>query len=161
MRAISNTRYQWALFAALLLSFSCHALDWQIKDTEGTRHTLSGLHGKWVLVNFWAPWCPACLTELAEFASAQKQHADLQIIGIAVMYHSKQSVIEIVQSQAIPYPVALGNEDSAGDFGGLDGLPTSFLYSPDGKLAGKHAGPLTRNEIEQALAGKTSRLFTR
>ena len=69
--------------------------------------------------------------------------------------------MEIVQSRTVSYPVVLGNEDTAGDFGGIEGLPTSFLYSPDGKLAGKHAGPLTRNDIEQTLAGKTAQLFAR
>lgn len=161
MSATSNKLHQIALFAALMLPFSCMAFDWQLKDTAGVRYTLSGLHGHWVLVNFWAPWCSSCIEELPALVSLQKQHPEVQIIGVAVMYRTKQAVMEMVQSQAVFYPVVLGDEDTAGDFGGLEGLPTSFLYSPDGKLAGKHAGPLTQNEIEQTLAGKTTQLFTR
>lgn len=154
--------HKLALLAALLLvSFDAGAVEWSLKDTNGVRYSLSTLHDRWVLVNFWAPWCPSCIEELPALVSAQKQHPDLQIIGIAVMYPTKQAVTNVVQSQGISYPIVLGNEDSAGDFGGLSGLPTSFLYSPDGKLAGQHAGPLTQKDIEQVLAGKTAALFTR
>jgi thiol-disulfide isomerase/thioredoxin len=153
------------LFIALLLAFSSGAWagDWSLKDTAGVRHTLSGLHGRWVLVNFWAPWCPACIREIPELASLQKDHRDLQVIGVAVMYKNRTEVMDMVQSQAISYPVIFGSEDTAGDFGGIVGLPASFLYSPSGKLAGRHSGPLTKDEIEQAIEGKpeAAALFTR
>lgn len=146
-----------ALLAAALLVFAyaptAQADDWDLKDSNGTHYQLSSLHGKWVLVNFWAPWCPPCLQEIPELAALQKREKDLQVIGVAVMYHSIQSVTEMIKKQAIPYPVVLGNEDTASDFGGLTGLPTSFLYSPAGRLVGHHQGPLTRQEVEQAMHG--------
>lgn len=124
-------------------------------------HTLSGLSGRWVLVNFWAPWCPSCLQEIPEFVSLQSRHKDLQVIGVAVMYKTRLEVLDSVQ--AVNYPIVLGSEDTASDFGGMRGLPTTFLYSPAGKLAGKHEGPLTQEEIEQVIAGKqaAAALFTR
>lgn len=145
----------------MTISFSVYAEGWSLKDKEGVRYTLSGLHGRWVLVNFWAPWCPTCLQEIPEFASTLKRHQDLQIIGVAVMYKNRREVLDTVQSQAISYPIVFGNEDIASDFGGMVGMPTSFLYSPSGKLVGKHSGPLTQNEIEQAIEGNAAALFTR
>jgi thiol-disulfide isomerase/thioredoxin len=156
-----------ALLAVFLLTFlSCSlalADDWSLKDKDGVRYTLSGLKDKWVLVNFWAPWCPPCVAELPELVSLQKQHSDLQVIGVAVQYESKQEVIEVAKSKSVSYPIIYGNEDTAGDFGGLVGLPTSFLYSPTGKLVGHHDGPLTQMEIEQALKQRpeATALFTR
>ena len=153
------------LFTVLLLlgSLSCGASEWALKDTTGVRYSLSGLHGKWVLVNFWAPWCPSCIGEIPELVSLQQQHKDLQVIGVAVMYNTRREVADMMQSQAITYPIVFGNEDTASDFGGMVGMPTSFLYSPSGKLLGKHDGPLTREEIEQAIAQKpeAAALFTR
>ena len=137
--------------------------DWSLKDQDGVRHTLSGQRGKWVLVNFWAPWCPMCIQELPELVSLQKQHQDLQVLGVAVQYETKQKVMDMVKNQSVSFPIVLGNEDTAGDFGGLTGLPTSFLYSPSGKLVGHHDGPLTQYEIELAIQQQpqAAALFTR
>ncbi len=128
--------------------------EWSLKDKDGVRYTLSGMHGKWVLVNFWAPWCPPCIQEMPELVSLQKQHVNLQVIGVAVMYRTKQEVMDIAHSQAVSYPIVLGNEDTVGYFGGLDSMPTSFIYSPTGKLVGRSEGKLTKNEIEKFMAQK-------
>jgi hypothetical protein len=93
----------------------------------------------------------------------QQQHKDLQVIGVAVMYGSRKEVTDTVSKLSVSYPIVFGNEDTAGDFGGLDGLPTSFLYTPAGKLAGHHQGILTQSEIERVIAQKpdAAALFTR
>jgi thiol-disulfide isomerase/thioredoxin len=162
-----NIRYdalcKGALLATLLLTLSLgtRADEWSLKDTGGVRYTLSGLHGKWVLVNFWAPWCPSCIQEMPELISLQKQHKDLQVIGVAVMYKNRTDVMDVVKNLAISYPIVLGNEDIAGDFGGIAGLPTSFLYSPTGQLAGRHSGPLTQDEIGLTIEHGATTLFSR
>lgn len=149
-----------ALIAALLFASSfglnARADGWSLKDKDGVAYTLPGLHGKWVLVNFWAPWCPSCIQEMPDLDALQKQHKDLQVIGVAVMYRSKKEVMELVKKQTISYPVVFGNEDIASDFGSMTGMPTSFLYSPAGKLIGHHEGPLDPTEVEQALNGNNT-----
>lgn len=125
---------------------------WKLQDKDGVSHTLAGEKGKWVLVNFWAPWCPPCLEEMPGFNALQKRHKDLQVIGVAVMYRKKQEVLDVVHEQSLSYPIVLGNEDIASDFGELRGMPTSFLYAPSGKLVGRHDGALTPHELEQAMA---------
>ena len=129
---------------------------WSLKDRNGIQYKLSDEKGKWVLVNFWAPWCPPCVAELPELDALQKQHKDLLVIGVAVMYGKVQEVTDVVREKSLSYPIVLGNEDVASDFGGMNGLPTSFLYSPTGKLLGHHDGPLTQNDVEQAMARETS-----
>lgn len=166
-RKKSSSSRTAALLATLLLALgmapAAWADGWSLKDRDGVQYTLSGLHGKWVLINFWAPWCPSCLQEIPDLTALQQQHKDLQVIGVAVMYKSRKEVMDTAARQAISYPVVLGNEDTAADFGGLDGLPTSLLYSPSGKLVGHHQGPLTQDEIEQAIEQKpeAATLFTR
>lgn len=151
------------LIALSLAQSSWAGDDWSFKDKDGAQYTLSGLHGKWVLVNFWAPWCPPCLEEMPDLDAMQKQRKDLQVIGVAVMYGSRKEVMDIVNKKSISYPIVFGTEDTAGDFGGLDGMPTSFLYSPSGELVGHHQGILTKNEVTQAIEQKpgAAALFTR
>jgi thiol-disulfide isomerase/thioredoxin len=155
--------------ALLALLFSLCAVqpavaqDWSLKDKDGVHYKLSGQKGKWVLVNFWAPWCPTCIQEMPELDALQKQHKDVLVIGVAVMYRKTQEVTEVVKSQAVSYPIVMGNEDIASDFGEMKGMPTSFLYSPSGDLVGYHDGPLTAKEVEQAITQQpvSSELFTR
>ncbi len=149
------TRTALVAAAMLLLSAAISpacAGDWSLKARDGTRYTLSGLQGKWVLVNFWAPWCPPCLDEMPGFAQLQSQHKNLQIIGVAVMYHSRQDVLDAAAKQAIPYPIVFGNEDIASDFGELHGLPTSYLFSPTGKLVSRFEGPANLSKLEALMA---------
>ena len=144
------------LLLAIILTFLSFAQiawpkDWNLKDKDGIQYQLSALRGKWVLVNFWAPWCPICIQEMPELVSLQKQHQDLQVIGVAVMYKTHQEVMDLVRIQSISYPVIFGDEYIASNFGEMNGMPTSFLYSPSGELVGRHEGPLTKNEVEQTL----------
>lgn len=152
-----------AFLLMLGLSHGTSASTWKLTDKDGVDYALSGLQGKWVLINFWAPWCSPCLQEMPDLAALQQKHKDLQVIGVAVMYGSRKAVMDVVREKAIPYPIVLGNEDTAGDFGGLVAMPTSFLYSPSGNLVGHHQGILTRTEMEQAIDNKpgAASLFTR
>ncbi len=145
------------LRAAVMVLLLCAAQaalagGWKLKDKDGNSYTLAGQQGKWVLVNFWAPWCPPCLEEMPGFNILQKRHTDLQVIGVAVMYRKKKEVLDVVREKSLTYPIVLGNESIAADFGEISGLPTSFLYSPTGKLVGRHEGPLTPRDVEQAMA---------
>lgn len=155
-----TARQAWhTALIALLLSFGPAAQGWTLKDTAGVRYTSPAPQGKWVLVNFWAPWCPVCIHEMPEFSSLQQAHSDLQVIGVAVMYKSRTEVMGA--AKGLGYPIVIGSEDTAADFGGIVGLPTSLLYAPDGKLVGRHAGELSRAQVEQAMDGKAAALFTR
>lgn len=151
--------FQAILLTSILLAFSLntHAAGWALQDKDGVNYTLSGLQGRWVLVNFWAPWCPPCLQEIPELAALQKSHKDMQVIGVAVLYKSRQNVLDMAKDMT--YPVVLGNEDIASDFGGMTGLPTSFLYTPDGKLLGHHSGPLTQEQVEKTIKNSDTTLF--
>jgi thiol-disulfide isomerase/thioredoxin len=126
--------------------------DWNLKDKDGVHFKLSEQKGKWVQVNFWAPWCPDCLQEIPELNALQKQHKDMLVIGVAVMYKKKQEVFDAVRAQSVSFPIVLGDEDIASDFGEMKGMPTSFLYSPYGKLVGHHDGSLTQNDVEHVIA---------
>ena len=147
--------YRAARFIALLLAalFASHvyAGGWSLKDTDGVKYKLADQKGKWVVVNFWAPWCPPCLAELPELNNLQQQHKDVLVIGVSVQYNRKQEVTDMVKKLSVTYPIVYGDEDVAADFGGIEGLPTTFLYSPDGKLVSKQDGPVTQKSLEQAM----------
>jgi thiol-disulfide isomerase/thioredoxin len=136
----------------LLALMPVPACAWTLQDMQG--HTLDqgAYHGQWVLVNFWATWCPPCRKEIPELVRLQHDEAGkLTIIGIAVSYRDPQSVSDFVRRHGMGYPIVLGNAGTAAEFGGFRGLPASFLYGPDGRLVHRFEGAQTEASIDQAM----------
>ncbi len=147
---------------------SAAAAGFSLRDTDGQRHRLDDYRGKWVLVNFWATWCPPCVEEIPELSALydERKSGDLVVLGVAMEYTDAQAVIDFARSHAMSYPLVLGNERSAAQFGKVKVLPSTFLYDPKGKLVLRRIGPISREEIEviigkQPQAAKDVRAETR
>ncbi len=137
-----------------IMSSASFADGFSIADTAGKTHNLAAYQGQWVLVNFWATWCPPCLEEIPDFADLYKaRKKDLMVIGIAIDFDDKAQVFEFAEKQGMNYPLVLGDEKVTAQFGKINVLPTSFLFDPKGKKVIKRVGPLTRAELEK-LIGK-------
>lgn len=136
---------------ALVPEVSSPAPAFDLQTPQGTKVSLSDQRGRPVLVNFWATWCPPCRSELPELIYLKGAHANLEVIGVAILYRNKREVEESAREQKITYRVVPGDEDTASVFGGVDELPTSFLFSPDGKMVKEWRGPLSREEVERAM----------
>lgn len=147
------------MLLALLLacaSLSVNASDFVLKDLQGKTHRLADYKGKWVLVNFWATWCPPCLHEIPELIGLYNAHKnkELQVIGIAMDSGTAKVVAAFAKKQGMPYPVVLSDRKVQAQIGEIEGLPTSFLYDPQGKQVAYRVGEVTRESIEAYMQGK-------
>lgn len=141
-----------ALLTAYLLLFALGAAanDFTLEDIQGKTHRLADYRGKWVLVNFWATWCPPCLEEIPELTSLHNAHhdKDLVVIGIAIDSGSNKKVADFAQAHGISYPVVMGDRKVTAQIGAVDVLPVSYLYNPKGEPANYQAGEVTRANVE-------------
>ena len=142
----------WLSLSALNVT----ANEFVFNDMQGKVQKLSEYKGTWVLVNFWATWCPPCLEEipdLVDMYNARKGN-DFAVIGVA-MSSSKESVKAFAEQMEISYPIIMGDDKMASQIGRINALPTSYLYDPSGKLVSYQEGLLTREAIESYIRSKT------
>jgi thiol-disulfide isomerase/thioredoxin len=133
-----------------------------IPTLEGSTTSLDQYKGKVVLVNFWATWCDPCKTEIPWLIDFNKKYGPrgLVILGVAMDDEGKKVVEPWVkakrfdvngQQAAMDYQILLGNDKIADKFGGILGLPTSMLYSRDGKKIKTIVGLINYQDLEKTL----------
>jgi thiol-disulfide isomerase/thioredoxin len=136
--------------------------DVTFKDLSGKDVSLASLKGKVVVVNFWATWCEPCQVEIPWMIGFQQKYADkgFTLLGVAMDDDGKSVVEPFVQKtefdvdgkkMTMNYPIVLGNDDLAGKFGGLLGLPTSIVISRDGKVVKRYIGLASRDDLDAEI----------
>ena len=116
------------------------AINFQLTDINGKTIRLADFKGKWLLVNFWAPWCPLCWVEVPTLNELNKRK-DFAVIGIGLDYGPDESVVREsatrhnLEFDAIVAGGSRRNADSPfRQVGPVDFYPTSYLYDPSGEI---------------------------
>ena len=128
------------------------APDFSLQDLDGKPLDLAHYRGEVVLLDFWATWCTPCRDEIPHFVELQDKYGErgLQVIGIS-MDDGPKPVREFYREVKMNYPVALGTEKLAAAYGGVLGLPITFLIDRDGKVAAKFVGAVEMTSVEQQI----------
>jgi len=143
------------LSCLLLITANVAAENFAFKDMQGKQQRLSDYKGKWVLVNFWATWCPPCLEEIPDLVDMHDAK-ELVVIGV-VMSSSADSVAAFAKQLDISYPIVIGTDKIVAQIGKVEALPTSYLYDPTGKLVSYQAGIVTREAIQNYIRSKSNK----
>ena len=102
---------------------------------------LATCRGKVVVLNFWATWCAPCLSEIPHFVEWQRRYRSrgLRVIGIA-MDDQAEPVRTDYTKYGLNYPVVMGDEKLGEMYGGVLGVPVTFLIDRKGRIRFKHQG---------------------
>ena len=128
-----------------------------LTELSGRRLNLADYKGKVVLLDFWATWCGPCRIEIPGLVKLQNRYRDqgLAVIGIS-MDDGPEPVREFYREYSMNYPVVMGDSKIGELFGGIFGLPTTFLIGRDGRIYAKHVGAahisVFEEEIQKLLA---------
>jgi len=129
------------------------APDFTLKDLSGKDFSLSSTKGKVVILDFWATWCPPCRMEIPHFEALYKEYKDkgLEVVGVALDQGGASDVIPFAQANAITYPVVIGDNDVTARYGGIRGIPTTFILDRNGAIVEKFVGYRDKAVFEEAI----------
>ena len=143
------------LLITLLALTSLSSQAFTLVDSKGKSHSLAQYKGKWVLVNFWATWCPPCLEEIPDLVALHENKKNkLVVLGVAMDYRDAKQVMQFADQMMVSYPIILGDQKMAAQIGAIPGLPTTYLYNPEGKMVAYNVGTLTREAVERYITTK-------
>lgn len=129
------------------------AAHFQFTAMDGKSVRLSDFKGQWVLVKFWAPWCPLCFTDVPAMNELDAR-TDVVVIGVAMDYGYDASVVlDTIRMKGMRYHAqVLGGRRIDADspsrqIAEVMFYPTSYLFAPDGASAGMMVGPLSASRV--------------
>ena len=118
------------------------APDFSLKDASGKVHTLKDYHGKPLILQFWATWCPYCeklqpgLNKIYnKFTDASGNHK-VQVVGISFNEDKGANPQKVLTDRCIDFPTLLKGEKAAKAYG-VKGTPTTFFITKNGKILWK------------------------
>ena len=128
------------------------APDFSLTDLAGKKLRLSDYRGQVVLLDFWATWCDPCKEEIPHFVEMQNRYGPqgLQVIGVS-MDDDQKPVREFQQQFKMNYPVAMGSAQLASQYGGILGLPITYLIDREGRIAARHVGATEATVFEAEI----------
>ncbi|HMD76446.1 MAG TPA: TlpA disulfide reductase family protein [Terracidiphilus sp.] len=122
------------------------------RDLNGGNLDLATFRGKVVLLNFWATWCAPCQVEMPRFVQWQRQYGPqgFQVIGIS-MDDDPELARKLYARLKLNYPVAMGDEKLGELYGGVLGLPLTYLVDRNGEVRARFQGETDLKTIEKRL----------
>jgi thiol-disulfide isomerase/thioredoxin len=121
-------------------------------DIHGGVVDLNSYRGKWVVINYWATWCPPCLEEIPELIHFHDTHkdSDAVVVGISMEETPIPALSSFVEENMMSYPVVPMRSDMP-MIGNVPGLPTTYMIDPTGNTVAMKVGQVTSEMLESFI----------
>ncbi len=126
---------------------------WKLKDLDGHAISSDRFKGKVVVVDFWATWCAPCVSEIPGYIELQRKYGPdgLVIVGISMDQNGPDQVKKFAKAKGMNYTIVMGDENVAEAFGGIEGIPTTFLINRQGRIVNRKVGAMPHDEYEKLV----------
>lgn len=129
------------------------APDFTLNTLDGDTFKLSDHRGEVVLINFWATWCGPCVVETPELVELYNDLKDrgLTVVGISLDEEGPEVVKPFAKRFAVSYPIAVDEGAVAEAFGGVYGLPTTYVVDGEGRITHRFIGIFPTDDMRPKL----------
>ena len=128
--------------------------EFSVKDLEGHEVSSVDLHGKVVLIDFWATWCQPCKQEMPGYQKLVDRYGSQGFAVAGFKFDTMMDMedpVKFAKKIGAHYPLAVASDELKKKFGGIQGLPTTLLYDRQGVLRKKVIGFEYTETFESAL----------
>ena len=117
------------------------APDFTLTDLNGDEFSLSDHKGKVIILDFWATWCGPCRMEIPGFVELQDKYGDdVVVVGVSLDKGGPKAVVPFAKEYEINYPVVYGDGTVVQAYGGIRGIPTTFIIDRNFNIQRKYVG---------------------
>lgn len=143
------------LIASLVTAQASEKSDYQLKDLDGKLHSVSNLRGKWLVINFWASWCPPCIKEMPELENFYQNNKEIaEVWGVTFEDSNIAGIKDFVKKLNVNYPILGFGQDPKTGYGLVTVLPTTFIIDRRGQFLHRFEGPITEADIVNMISAK-------
>ncbi len=137
------------------------APDFTVADLAGKAVKLSSFKGRWVILNFWATWCPPCRVEMPSMEALWKDFKNTGLAMLAVSTGEDAATVNnFVKSNPYSFSILVDQDNVAGELYQIASIPTTYLIDPNGVVVAGKIGlhdwnsPAVRQVVKELLAKK-------
>lgn len=138
------------LCVALLVA--CAKPGYELAD--GQRGTFDQWAGQWVVINYWATWCPPCHEEIPELNAFAKTHTAVRVVGVDFEQTQGAALVESIAKMSIEFPVLTRDPAAILQYAPPTVLPATVIINPAGKVHHVLVGPQTQQSLQAAIEEK-------
>jgi len=149
MNFLKSANKKFLIFL-LFIIYGCSEPEYYLFD--GREGRLEDFNGKWLIINYWADWCPPCIKEMPELSAFYESNKD-EVLVLAFNFDELEGseLKEQILRFKVEIPSLLTNPKELYGWQPPEILPATYIIGPQGTLRESVIGPQTQESLEKLL----------
>lgn len=127
----------------------------ELQRANGAVEALKSYHGKTIIVNFWATWCPPCREEMPDLSALHTQYQGQNVVVLGLAIDALAPVKDFQTESPVSYPLYIAEDEGmvlSAQLGNKKGvLPYTAIIDTKGRVAQTFYGKVNQKILQTAL----------